>query len=836
MVVSPFRLLVRCRYLLVAVVAALANPARAEQAEAGSTPEKLVALRYDWHLQLARQEAAEEERKRIAPARVGNTAIGNFRDASTVLNELRLVLTEDYKVLRNAAQKYAASARQRREESKKEWEEVYKQRIAFRQYTDQQQTAYGFDYDSGTHASSGLSWVDAGVILWAAVVFVVAVFLSANVRRVSIRRMERGGAPVDNMPLLIKCLILFAFFVAEVAVISSRLSKFLPFLVTAEPTPDTRPWSVREEAKLVADTKEATESADAATAEANKKWAKTLDAWAALVTIAAAGTEPVETILRDGENDVRKQLQEAAIDAQLAERLAVEADAERGQLAADKAKLSDLSGGSKWRAIGYTAARCLAAAVLLFLAISPYWRARRKEAALIKEDAKKCPRCFSERLIVEKTGAPPGSDDAPSDEEAAPLPRYRAPKKKAKPKSKPQAKSNDDSDGEVAPEESGYVECKSCSFRFLRSYQKVRRLCFPVVGVRASGKTHMLATAYNCVRRSKAPAAAVVQPAPSLGDARFEHYIDMILNLKQEAGGTVHAMPDPVMLHVRDKDSKGSNTALVNLFDYSGELVDSSVDVDRLKKQAVKMDGFMLFLDPTQLYGDGANLTLDRQIAKLNEFMADMREARKIPVGQIIPVPVAICIPKFDLLLTENPIQGQCVPFIHRMLEEMNPQPKQTTLATIQGRSEIVEDMLELMFRGVDVRGLVESYFGPQVMFFPVSSVSLFENELGIKDLSKRTIAPFGVAEPFLWLMHMHGYEVFAPGAAAPKRQAPKRQAPKRQRQAPAAWEEPVEQEAPPEEEAPIELEVSEEPEVREEPTEQRKRKGKKQRREEATE
>jgi hypothetical protein len=47
-------------------------------------------------------------------------------------------------------------------------------------------------------------------------------------------------------------------------------------------------------------------------------------------------------------------------------------------------------------------------------------------------------------------------------------------------------------------------------------------------------------------------------------------------------------------------------------------------------------------------------------------------------------------------------------------------------------------------------------------MFFPVSSVGLFENELGVRDLSKRTIAPFGVAEPFLWLLHMHGYEVFA--------------------------------------------------------------------------
>ena len=261
----------------------------------------------------------------------------------------------------------------------------------------------------------------------------------------------------------------------------------------------------------------------------------------------------------------------------------------------------------------------------------------------MKSDARKCPRCFSERLIVEKSGSPPGPDDEEEEEER---PRYR-------PKGKPRAKKKKAK--EEGPQETGYVECKSCSFRFLRSYQKVRRLCFPVVGVRASGKTHMLATGYDRVRRRTAPTVAVVQPAPSLGDVRFEQYIDLILNMKQEAGGTVHDMPDPVMLHIRDTDRSGANTALVNLFDYSGELVNQSIDVDRLKKQAVKMDGFMLFLDPTQLYGDGTNVTLDRQLAALNEFMADMREARGVPVGQVIPVPVAVCIPKFDLLLTENP-------------------------------------------------------------------------------------------------------------------------------------------------------------------------------------
>jgi hypothetical protein len=708
-------------FLCAAVLVACGGTARADPADPGAA-ENLVKLRYGWHAQQARLEAAEEETKALAPPRLG-ASVGNFQDPSAVLNELRPVLADDYPALRNAAVTLADTARTRREEVQKEWEEVYRQRIAFRQYADRQQAVYGFDFDAGTQVAFKPTAFDAALLVWAALAFVAAVRLNRQVRRVAIRRLGRAAAAVA---------------VVALGGVSGCADGSAP---------DARPWTVREEARLTADAKDAAEHAGAAVAEADRKWGETLGGWVELVTARAGSPQPVATILRDGETEVHNQLRDAAQNARLGARLAAEAEAERGLLAADTTKLAELTTGSKWRAIAFAAFRCGCAAVLFGLATGPYWRARRSEAAVIRADARKCPRCFGEKLVVEKTGVPPGTDGG-----AAPAPRYRAAKKKPAPAAAA-------ADG---PAETGYVECKACSFRFLRSYQRVRRLCFPVVGVRASGKTHMLATGYDRVRKRTAPTVAVVQPAPSLGDARFEQYIDMILNLKRDAGGTVHAMPDPVMLHVRDADPAGPSTALVNLFDYSGELVDSSVDVDRLKKQAVKMDGFMLFLDPTQLYGDGTNLTLDRQLAKLNEFMADMREARNVPVGEIIPVPVAVCIPKFDLLLTENPIQGQAVPFIRRMLSELNPPPKQTTLDTVRGRSDLVEQMLELMFRGVDVRGLVESYFGTRVMFFPVSSVSLFENELGIKDLSKRTVAPFGVAEPFLWLLHMHGYEVFA--------------------------------------------------------------------------
>ena len=710
--------------VLAALVAgAFPSPARAQTEPA---PDKLVKLRLDWHTQQARQEAAGWEIDLLPPPRPATTAIGQFQDPDAILRELQRVLPENYLVLKNAAQQLADTARARRMEAQKDWEDVYRQRIAFRQYTDQQQAAYGFDFDTNTQPGFDPTIFDGVLLLWALILFLVAVRFGKHARRVALRKARRMAAAVLVGTLL--C--------------TSGCS--------SGPTPDRRPWSVRQEEELNAGIKEATEKANAATATADKKWNAAVDAWVGLVVVPGKN-DPVAAVLRQGEQDAREQLQLAARETRLADRLAKEAEADKIQLAADRTKLDELTAEAKVRAVIFTSIRCAAAVLLLGFAVAPYWRARRKEAAVIRADARKCPRCFSERLIVEKHAILSADD-----EEEEPAPRYRG-KRKPKPKAKPKRTNN-----EEQPRETGYIECKSCGFRFLRSYQKVRRLCFPVVGVRASGKTHMLATGYDKVRKQTAPTIATLQPAVSLGDERFNQIIELILAYKKDAGGNPHVMPDPVMLEVCDADPAGQNTALLNLFDYAGELVNQKIDMDRLKKQAVKMDGFMLFLDPTQLDGEGGKVTLERQLVALSEFMSDMREARGAGVGRKIPVPVAVCITKFDLLLTENPIQGQVIPVIDHLNTELNPPPEETTLNTLVQRSELVKDLLPLMFRGVNIIDVIERYVGPQVMFFPISSVSLIKAELGIKNLAKRTIVPYGVAEPFLWLLHMHGYEVFA--------------------------------------------------------------------------
>jgi hypothetical protein len=686
-----------------------------------SPSDKLIDLRQEWLTQLSRQDVANWESDLISAPRTNGMSVGTLGDPSAVLKELRPVLSGEYDAIRNGLIGLATKAKARRAEVQKDWTEVCRQRTAFRQYTDKQQAAYGFDFDSGTPPGFKPNAFDAFLLIWGVAVFVVALLLRAKERRLAIRRSNRS------------------------AVIAALLIGLTTFPGCGSTSGDRKPWVDREQTELTSAIKDATEKADAATNAANAKWQAAVDGWAKLVT---APTDSVDAIVQreeigeGGQGGLRDRLRAVAVDSHLTELIVKDTEDQRNKLADERSKLDELVAGAKWRSIAFTSVRIGIAVVLFGITIAPFWTARRARRAAIRLASRTCPRCFRrDTLKVEKTG---GSSES--------KPRYRGARAKAK--EEPEPEESEDTE----------VRCTKCGLRMRRSYLKVPRLCFPTVGVRSSGKTHMLVTAYDRIRKRTAPTAAVVQPAPSGGDIdkRFDRLIDEILHRRGEAGATDLVLPDPILVHLKDQDPAGGNPALINLFDYSGELINPDVDVNQLKATAVRMDGFMLFLDPTQLYGDGANVTLDEQLGMLDQFLAHMRKERKIPVGGSIPVPVAVCIPKFDLLISENPIGGQSIPFIRHLLEHLNPPPRQMTLDIIQARSDMVEEMLPLLFTGADVRGIVEGYFGKQVMFFPMSSVGLFEHELGIKDLSRRTIAPFGVAEPLVWLLHMHGYEVFS--------------------------------------------------------------------------
>lgn len=703
--------------LLLVVVGAICTLASVASAQTDSAADQLVRLRLEWLTQLARRDAATRVIDSASIPPNSGLAISTIQDPGIILRELGPQLDDNYRQLRMTLVRLAERTAERRDYVYKGWAEIVRRRVAFREDVDRRQASYGFDFDSGAWPGLRPTTLDVLLLIWAVVVLVVALRLRRHELRLERRRVQR---------------------IAAATVLLGLAS--LPGCGRSTAASDTRPWVVREQERLTAAVAEMTTQADTGRSQADRQWQTVVTDWARLV---ASPGYSVDGLLHREEGALHERLQQVVVDARLAEYLARDAEEQRQLLAQEQTRFEELVSKARWRTWLAAGARVAAAVILLAASIAPYWSVRQAQRSAARLRARACPRCGVRDKLENDTNR------------TEPRPGTRRSSRK--------------SQTEPQPKEPHEVEvrCQHCGLRIRRSYLSLPRFCIPTVGVRSSGKTHMLLTAYDRIRKRTAPTIAVLQPAPSTRDreteTRFEQLIDIVLHHRGEAGATDLALPNPILVHLRDADPAGPNSALVNLFDYSGELINPAVDVNLLRQTAVRMDGFMLFLDPTQLYGDGANVTLDQQLAMLDEFLDHMRRARGVPVGQVIPVPVAVCIPKFDLLVSDNPIGRQAVRYIRELVTELSPPPRETTLAVLQERSDRVEQMLPLMFPGVDIPALITGYFGPNLLFFPMSSVSLFERELGVRNLEQRTIAPWGVTEPILWLMHMHGYDVFAP-------------------------------------------------------------------------
>ena len=310
--------------------------------------------------------------------------------------------------------------------------------------------------------------------------------------------------------------------------------------------------------------------------------------------------------------------------------------------------------------------------------------------------------------------------------------------------------------------EPSYLECVECRYELRTSYQKLPRLSFPTVGVPMSGKTHWMVTAYDLVKNSRVPVSASLQSAPSVKDQEFDIQIEQILEHHKGARATVHdpsAFPYPLVFHLKDCDRLGNNEGMLNLFDFSGEMMKQHVNTDVLRQRALLMDGFVLFLDPTKISSAKGGDSLKNQIQVLSAFHQEIRDMRGVEVGMPVPVPVAVCISKLDLLTTRNPLRQAAVPWIKSLRESF---ARPLSLAEIQKRSRLCEQVLPMMFPGWNLSRTLHEHFGGRFLFFPLTPVSLEEAELGQEDLNERTFAPVGILDPILWLLYMHGFNVFA--------------------------------------------------------------------------
>jgi hypothetical protein len=76
------------------------------------------------------------------------------------------------------------------------------------------------------------------------------------------------------------------------------------------------------------------------------------------------------------------------------------------------------------------------------------------------------------------------------------------------------------------------------------------------------------------------------------------------------------------------------------------------------------------------------------------------------------------------------------------------------SVETIEARSKLMSRLRDTVWPGWQIDDL----FGGRFVFFPLTPVGL--DGLGERDLTRRTIAPVGLLEPLLWLLHMNGYPV----------------------------------------------------------------------------
>ncbi|HWB12039.1 MAG TPA: hypothetical protein VG826_22630 [Pirellulales bacterium] len=292
---------------------------------------------------------------------------------------------------------------------------------------------------------------------------------------------------------------------------------------------------------------------------------------------------------------------------------------------------------------------------------------------------------------------------------------------------------------------------EECDFTFSAMYRQNVKLCFPTLGIPQAGKTHWLAMVYRELNRGNYPSAVQFERIRSTSSDDFDIVVDEILNKKLGPMATqVGRIPHPLIFNFLDHDRFGTSNVLVNIFDYSGEVIRSQTIDDRQRQRALDGDGFFFFLDPTE--------PSETQSQALAGFREDLRRIKGIGAGKQVHVPIALCVSKIDLMVSQpyaDPHGGGAIEKFYRDLGEID---WDMSIQTIEARSKVMGQLRDTIWPGWQIERQIDDLFGGRFLFFPLSPVGL--DGLGERDLSRRTIAPVGLLEPLLWLLHMNGYPV----------------------------------------------------------------------------
>ena len=203
-----------------------------------------------------------------------------------------------------------------------------------------------------------------------------------------------------------------------------------------------------------------------------------------------------------------------------------------------------------------------------------------------------------------------------------------------------------------------------------------------------------------------------------------------------------------MVFNFQDQDRPVRSDILVSIFDYSGEVLRQMTLEDHQRKRALTADGYFFFLDPTK--------TADEQYKELLKFSQDVRTVKGLRAGQQIRCPIALCVPKIDLMPVQPYARGGN--FVDKFYADLEDIGWGMDMASIKKRSDLMRGLRDAIWPNWHLERKIDDLFGGRYMFFPLTPMGL--NKPGETVLSNRIIAPVGILHPLMWLLHMNGFPV----------------------------------------------------------------------------
>jgi len=294
---------------------------------------------------------------------------------------------------------------------------------------------------------------------------------------------------------------------------------------------------------------------------------------------------------------------------------------------------------------------------------------------------------------------------------------------------------------------------KACNYVFPASHRAVPKICFPTLGAPQAGKTHWLSMVHNAL--TNRPMTEIqMQARQTEASKKLDQIAATVLGHRIGPQATQTAdLPFPLVFDFEDKDWAGRSERVVDVFDYSGEVIVKMDKNSTQRRRALDADGYLFFLDPT--------FPRERQVEALNRFREDLRDLRGLGKEQKLHAPIALCISKIDLLPNGSYASADgddAVDWFYKRLGKIDPSGDSMELSVLEARSGLTAELRDMIWPNWDIEGEMEKLFGGRYLFFPLTPVGL--TELGETDLAKRTIDPFGILQPLMWLLHMNGYPI----------------------------------------------------------------------------